>query len=200
MMETNDTNSDDQELIRRCQAGDRPAFEMLAKRHYQKAYSLAMYWVRQREAALDISQEAFVRVHRNLKKFDPEKSFAAWLYVIVKNLCQNYLSRQKKRWLVFSDFFSGRKVSPEQAAENFLSSENEFDELESEERHALLWNALNKLSKADREMIMLKEFQEYSYREISEILDIPPGSVMSRLFYARKRLATMVKAADAAEE
>ncbi len=195
-METNDAKNIDRELIRRCQAGDRGAFELLAKRHYQNAYSMALCRVHQREAALDISQEAFVRVHRNLKKFDPDKSFTAWLYVIVRNLCRNDLSRRKNHWLVFSDFFSGRDESPEQAAENFFSSENDADELEDAERHQLLWNALKKLSKTDREIIMLKEFQEYSYKEISEILDISPGSVMSRLFYARKRLATQVKAAN----
>lgn len=104
-METGKIKCADQELIVRAQSGDQRAFEALVRRHYQSAYALAFFWIGNRETALDISQEAFVRIYRNIHRFDAEKSLVAWMYVIAKNLCKNDLTRRRRRWLVFSDFF-----------------------------------------------------------------------------------------------
>ncbi len=192
-METNTTQISDRNLVVKCQSGDKQAFELLAKRYYQKAFGMAIYWIHNREAALDISQEAFVRIYRNINRFHPERSFSAWMYTIIKNLCRNYSQRQQKRWTVFSDHISPNEQGQSDAAEIFSALEYEDETVERNERHKLIWNALNKLPEADREVIILKDMEEFSYKEISETLEIPLGSVMSRLYYARKKLASLVK-------
>lgn len=190
-METERDHTSDRELIRKCQAGNEDAFATLTRRYYQQAFAMAFYRVNNREAALDISQDAFVRIYRNISRFEPDKPFAAWLYAIVRNLCINYLQRRKKRWLVFSDYFSGGE-----SAEDSPLFQSADDDADSENRQQL-WQAISRLKANDREIIILKDLEGLSYREISDMLDIPEGSVMSRLYYARKRLAKLVQAGDA---
>ena len=190
-METERDHTSDRELIRKCQAGNGDAFAVLTRRYYQQAFAMAFYRVNNREAALDISQDAFVRIYRNIARFQADKPFAAWLYTIVRNLCVNYLQRRKKRWLVFSDYFSGGESAEDSPL--FQST----DEAADSENRQQLWQAISRLKENDREIIILKDLEGLSYREISEMLDIPEGSVMSRLYYARKRLAKLVKAGGA---
>lgn len=154
---------------------------------------MAMYWIHNRDTALDISQEAFVRIYRNIHRFEPEKSFPAWMYTIIRNLCRNHSQRHQKRWTVFSDVAVQSRESGENAIENTLMAEPEAASLEVAERRKMLWDALGKLPEADREVIILKDLEEFSYKEISETLDIPLGSVMSRLYYARKKLAKLME-------
>ncbi len=195
-METGKIKCADQELIVRAQSGDQRAFEALVRRHYQRAYALAFFWIGNRETALDISQEAFVRIYRNIHRFDAEKSLVAWLYVIVKNLCKNDLTRRRRRWLVFSDFFGREGRTAENRENDWPAGGEETPSLENDERREMLWRALHQLPEPDREIIVLKDLQEFSYKEISEMLEIPPGTVMSRLYYARKKLTNLLKMKD----
>lgn len=176
---------DDAALIRAAQGGDRPAFEQLVKRYYGQAFSTALTWVHNREMALDISQEAFVRVHRGLGRCDPERSFGAWLYAITRNLCRNYLTRQRGRMKVFSDLAGGDAELPAPAGDEGT--------MEQRERRELVWRGLQALPPEAREIIILKDIEDFTYRDISEALGIPMGSVMSRLYYARRKLADLLK-------
>jgi RNA polymerase sigma-70 factor (ECF subfamily) len=175
-METKAEHLVDQELILSCQRGDQEAFERLVKRYYQNAFRMALSRVGNRETALDISQEAFIRIYRNIERFEVERSFSAWLYVIIKNLCRNYRERRQKRWWVFSDVFRENHRSPQ--TEELIEDKSSDSELEIMERRKLLWETIGELPETDR--------------EISEVLEIPPGTVMSRLYYARKKLAKLL--------
>ncbi len=177
----------DTELIQKCQQGDPRAFEELVQRYYQKAYATALFFVKNPDAALDISQEAFFRIYRNLNHYRSDHAFGGWLYRIVKNLCLNYLERKRHKWFVFSDAFVWQNGRLQEPAEPFP------DRLEQEERAQWLWKALQQLPEKDREIILLKEVAELSYQEIADTLHIPLGTVMSRLYYARKKLADMLK-------
>jgi len=176
----------DRKLIERCQAGSQEAFRDLTRKYYQQAFSMAYYWTHNREIALDISQEAFIRVFKNLKKFDLNRSFKAWLFTIVKNLSLNYNTRFRKRRTLFSDFFS----KPQNGSEFAAPGNSDYEKRELKQQ---VWQALGKLKENDRDIILLKDFEEYSYQEISEILNIPLGTVMSRLFNARKRLGQILE-------
>ena len=191
-METKPTDNAERELILLSQQGDKLAFAHLVQLHYQQAISLATYWTGNSDAAMDISQDAFVRIFRNIATFDIEKSFAAWLYTIVKHLSWNHNSRKKSRWLVFTDFLVNRNST---FVENFGGSEAHSGEtdLEIDEQKTQIRRAMQQLSEPDREIILLKDVQDYTYKDISEMLNIPAGSVMSRLFYARKKLAKLVE-------
>ncbi len=181
-----ETLQTDEELIRASQQGSQEAFKQLVQRYYQHAYAMAFYWTHNREVALDISQESFVRVYRHLRKFDFNRSFKTWLFTIVKRLALNYLERHRRRWTVFSDYFSGNrshKIPEAPADERFAHRELQQQ----------VWEALRQLEDKDRDIILLKDFEDFSYKEISEALGIPVGTVMSRLFHARKKLAKIIE-------
>ena len=174
------------DLIKECQSGSETAYRCLVKQYYQDAYAMAYYWIRNREVALDISQEAFIRIFRNIKKYDLKRSFKAWMYTIVKNLCMNYFKRHQKKRILFSDYFFKRE-------ENIQTMEGFQSNPEGNEQAQLLWWGIKQLKDSEREIVLLKDMEDFSYKEISDILNIPLGTVMSRLYNARKKLAQIVK-------
>ena len=176
----------EREIIVECQNGSQVAFKQLVEVYYQQAFSMAYYWTHNREAALDISQDSFLRVYKNIQRFDLNRPFKAWLFRIVKNLAINYLERVRNRRTVFSDIFEDQNMSDGFAGKTIPN-------FEGRELKEVVWNALKQLRDNDRDIILLKDFEDYSYEEISEALEIPMGTVMSRLFNARKRLARILK-------
>jgi RNA polymerase sigma-70 factor, ECF subfamily len=171
-------------LSRRARAGDSEAFGTLIERYMRRAYVHALGIVGSREDALDLSQEAFVRAYRARHTLDPDRAFYAWLYQILRRLCFNFLrdSRTRARlrdahaadWVV--------PLAPRAYADPAAEAER------AEERRRVS-KAIERLPQREREVLVLKEFQELTYREIAELLEIPIGTVMSRLYTARKRLA-----------
>lgn len=175
---------DEQQAIMECQMGRTESYRILVDKYKVKAYYAALLYTGNREDALDLSQEAFYRAFRAIKSFKVGKNFYTWFYQILKNICINHFNRIKRRTVTFSDSLDRNEGF------TYRSSYANPDEIfEDHEMKELLWNALNKLKPEDREIIILKEFNEFSYKEIAEILKIPIGSVMSRLYYARKKLA-----------
>lgn len=169
-------------LILDCQHGDKSAFGLLAKKYLQRAYHIALGLTGTHESALDLSQEAFVRAYRNIKQLDPQRKFFTWFYQILRNLCFNYLRDQQRHAAAFSEI--GTEVIDNLSDDAADSAVN----LEQAELQEWVWKALNSLKPQDREIIILKDFQELSYREIAEYLNCPGGTVMSRLYHARKAL------------
>ena len=106
----------------------------------------------------------------------------------MKNLCINHYKRIKRRNVVFTD--AAETAGPSLYISPLLTPDEIFEEHEMRD---VLWKALMQLKEEDREIILLKEFNEMSYREIAEVLKIPLGSVMSRLFYSRKKLAKILE-------
>jgi RNA polymerase sigma-70 factor (ECF subfamily) len=158
-------------------------FEKLVNANMKRAYFTALGIVGSHDAAMDLSQEAFIRVFRNFNKYDRSKNFFTWYYRILKNLCLNYIRDNKAA--MEKDFLIYLKDK--------ASSLDVFESFESKEMKQKLEEALFKLDIEDREIIIMKEFEDLSYNEIAEALDIPKGTVMSRLFYARKRLAERLR-------
>lgn len=161
---------DDATVIEKCQNGEKEAFRFLVEGYQKQAVAHAVAILGNREDAMDAVQEAFLDAFRSLKQFDGTRKFYPWFYVLVRNRC--YKSRARKR-----DFDSIEET------EILAPQPN----LNSEER-LTLETALLSLEKEDREIITLKYLDGLSYQEIAEHLQIPRGTVMSRLFYARKQL------------
>jgi len=182
------TTHNDAEIIAAGSAGNRAALEELSKRYYRQAYSMALLNMRQPDIAMDIAQEAFIRIFRNIGRFDVSRSFSAWLYVIVRNLCNNYRERKQKRFTAFSD------MADSNVLESRLLSND--DSIERRERKKLLWDAIHRLSEKEREIVVLKDIEGFSYRELAECLQIPEGTVMSRLYNARRKLAAELNPED----
>ena len=158
-------------------------FEMLVKQNMRRAYFSALGLLGSHDAAMDVTQEAFIRAYRNFKSFNGEKKFFTWYYSILKNLCLNFIrDRKRKNETEYIEF-----------KENEHSQSKPGEAIENKELVEKLQEAIEELDFDDREVIILKEFEDHTYNEIAEILNIPVGSVMSRLFYARKKLAVKLK-------
>lgn len=180
-----DVNAEsDAALSRRARAGDSEAFGVLIDRYMRRAYVHALSIVGSREDALDLSQEAFVRAYRARHTLDPDRAFYAWLYQILRRLCFNFLRDTKTR----------ARLRDAHAADWVVAAAPRPDcdparEAERAEERRQVSTALQRLRRREREVLVLKEFQELTYREIADLLQIPIGTVMSRLYTARKRLA-----------
>ncbi|MGB5895148.1 MAG: sigma-70 family RNA polymerase sigma factor [Ignavibacteriaceae bacterium] len=158
-------------------------FEVLVKDNMKRAYFSALGFLGSPDAAMDVSQEAFIRAYHNFNKYDEKRNFFTWYYKILRNLCLNFIRDTKNRKEEF--FLDSRKYED--------SRSNPEQNLEEKEELEMLHVAINQLETEDREIIFLREFEGYSYEEISEMLILPAGTVMSRLFYARKKLAEKMK-------
>ena len=175
----------DREAIIACRAGDKEMYRILVERYKTRAYYAALMYTHNRDDALDLSQEAFYRAYKALDSFDNSKKFYTWFYKILKNICINFVTRKRTHNQVSAD--------EENRPELISSGLNPEQILEQSEQSELLWKAIHQLKEKDREIIILKEFQEMSYQEIADVLNIPQGSVMSRLYYARQRLLKEVE-------
>ena len=162
---------------------EKQEFEIHVKHNMKRAYFTALGFVGSHDSAIDLSQEAFIRAYRNYKNFDRSKKFFTWYYKILKNLCLNFIRDSKKT----------AKYKFLEPVENLASSDNPVHSFEEEELQKQVQGALFSLPTKDREIIILKEFQGVSYKEISELMEIPIGSVMSKLYYARKKMAEKLR-------
>lgn len=182
----------EKDAILACQAGNSEAYRVLVEKYKSRAYYSALLFTKNRDDALDLSQDAFFRAFRAIKSFDTSKNFYTWFYKILKNLCINHVQRFKKM-----QRFYPAKADDDRPVEYKSDSANPEEIFEQNERSQALWQAIDSLKDSDREIIILKEFDEMSYQEIAEVLNIPIGSVMSRLYYARKKLLKLLEPANA---
>ena len=179
---------DDAVLVERCRAGDVSAFEPLVEKYRQRVWRLAYNVLRDREEAWDVAQEAFIKAYQALPSFRGQSAFYTWLYRIVMNVAAD---RGRSRGAQGRAF--GTERVPEEDWERVLPDQNPGEEspdaaaARTEDR-AKIMKALDTLSEYHRRIIMLSDLEGLSYREIAETLDIPMGTVMSRLHNARKRL------------
>jgi len=174
----------DSALVMDIGSGNKQAFRELVERHKKTAYRVALGLVGNKDDAYDISQEAFLRVYRSAKKFDSTQPFLPWFYTIIANLCKTWLRRRSAR--------DHKAVDLDDVSYLLVSDDDPERTLIRKQQAAQLREALMKLSFNDREIVTLQHFRGMSYEEIAEMLGIPRGTVMSRLYYARKRLAALM--------
>jgi RNA polymerase sigma-70 factor (ECF subfamily) len=179
---------EDQELILQSKKGKMKAFQKLVEKYKRQAFFIALGLVGNRDDAYDLSQEAFIRVYANVKKFDPECRFFSWFYTILSNLCKNHLRNREVR----NSYIKSVADNPESSRLGQTSLSPDVL-LEKNETNVRLWKEIARLPFEFREIIVLKHFQGFSYKSISEMLEIPVGTVMSRLYYARKKLKENLK-------
>ncbi len=176
--------TDEGSAIERCKKGDRDAFAVIVQKYMKPAYYVALGYVGRPEDALDLSQDAFVNAFRHIRRFDSSKSFFPWFYSILKNLCMNHLNRTRRRR---EDSISEMEEEEGQAPIPVETVNPEESALQKD-LEAKIGQALQRLRPKDREIIILQHLQDYSYQEIADLLDIPIGTVMSRLYSARRAL------------
>jgi len=181
---------DDPALVAAAKRGRMDAFEELVARHRDKVYARAYSMMRNEDEAIDLSQEAWVKGWQRLKQFQGEASFVTWITRIVINLCLDQLRKQKRV----------RAESIEQLDEELggverqmpIVNPNPTDKLERIELRQRIDRALGQLSYEHRTVLVLHEFEELEYKEIAKRMECSIGTVMSRLFYARRKMAALL--------
>ena len=174
-------------LMTAVREGDHEAFGDLERALRGRAFQVARSLVGSREDAMELCQEAFLKVFRSRETYDPDQPFLPWFHRILRNTCFSFLRKHRR---LKKSSLSGVDDDGEDVDFEIvdLAPGPSASAVESE-RAVLLRDALERLSARDREILALRQFQELSYKEIARTLDIPEGTVMSRLYHARRRLA-----------
>jgi RNA polymerase sigma-70 factor (ECF subfamily) len=191
------------EVIQRIRDGDTEAFRLLVERYQGRAHRLALRVLRDEEAAQDAVQDAFVKAYSALGRFEGRSSFFTWFYRLVMNQCLDAKRRDKSAREQAFEEGSGTELEPE-------ASFNPVPEVDGvsfapaatlmrKELLAHLAEAVEKLPEAARETLLLREVEGLSYAEIAKALEIPKGTVMSRLHYARRQMQKLLVEAGVAE-
>ena len=183
--------TDDRELVRRAQAGNKEAFEELVRRHQHRVFAVAGGILRRREDVEDIAQQVFVKAYFSLKRFDQRAAFSTWLYKITVNECWDLLRKKKVRPLLYESDLSEEQAQQFSSSERLDSrAEDISDKLEAQQQ---IENLLQSLDERDRMMLILKEVEGFAIEEIAEILELNANTVKVRLFRARRRIVNQVR-------
>jgi RNA polymerase sigma-70 factor (ECF subfamily) len=177
------------DLVRKSQKGDMAAFEELVARYRDKVYARAYSMMRNEEEALDLSQDAWVKGWQRLAQFQGDSSFITWMTRIVINLCLDQLRKHKRQRTE-----SIEAMDEEGGVERQMPvvTPNPTAGLERVELRERIDRALAQLSLQHRTVLVLHEFEELEYKEIAKRMKCSIGTVMSRLFYARRRMASLL--------
>jgi len=184
---------DDNELVARSQRGDHAAFEELVNRYRQKAFAMIYNMVRNEQDAWDLAQEAFVRAWKSLPKFKRDASFYTWFYRITTNVTIDWI--RKRRVGADKEFDDRVAVQEADPTSQLLpkGSPRPEEEMRRQEINERIQQAIATLSPEHRAVIQLKEIEQLQYNEIAEVMGCSIGTVMSRLFYARKKLQNLLR-------
>jgi RNA polymerase sigma-70 factor (ECF subfamily) len=191
LMTVNDHSSaDDKTLVRASQRGDMAAFEELVARHRDRIYARAYSMMRNEEEAVDLSQEAWVKGWQRLRQFQGDSSFGTWMTRVVINLCLDQLRKHKRQRTESIEAMDEESGGVERQMP--VVTVNPTAGLERGELRQRIDRALGQLSYEHRTVLVLHEFEDMEYKEIAKTMGCSMGTVMSRLFYARRKLAVLL--------
>jgi RNA polymerase sigma-70 factor (ECF subfamily) len=171
----------ERELIRKCKAGNSRFYEPLVRAYEQPGLRLALGMLGNLEDAKDALQNAFVKTYDALARFDLKRPFGPWFFQILRNQCRDQLRSRKARFRLeaLDERLELRPADPESGPER---------RRERAQAREVIWAALEQIGEEHREILILKELQGFRYGEIATILEIPEGTVASRLYHARRAL------------
>jgi RNA polymerase sigma-70 factor (ECF subfamily) len=190
MTDNDHSSADDPTLVRAAQRGDMAAFEELVARHRDKIYARAFSMMRNEEEAVDLSQEAWVKGWQRLQQFQGDSSFGTWMTRIVINLCLDQLRKQKRQRTESIEAMDEESGGVERQMP--VVTVNPTAGLERGELRKRIERALGQLSYEHRTVLVLHEFEEMEYKEIAKTMGCSIGTIMSRLFYARRKMAALL--------
>lgn len=174
-------------VIEPARRGSKEAFESIVKMYMKNAYFVALGLVGNRDDALELSQEAFILAYRNIRQLNSNRKFYPWFYQILRNVCFSHLRKTRKR-----RSYSLEKLEEQGPVAEVDDSFTPDVVAERNETKDAVWKAIGKLDDKHREVIILRHFQHLSYEQIAHNLFCSKGTVMSRLYYARKRLKELL--------
>src|SRR5258708_1484743 len=182
------------DLVRRCQAGETEAFDELVTRYRTRVFSMIYNMVHSEQDAWDLAQDSFVKAWKSIKRFRGRSSFYTWIYRIVMNVTIDWLRKKhiKGAGAEFDDAIQLRQVDP--ASKTVPKKEAlPYEMMQRDEIRARIEQAIAQLSPEQRAVVLMKETEDMQYHEIAETLGCSIGTVMSRLFYARKKLQNLLR-------
>ena len=182
------------DLVKQCQAGQTEAFDQLVNRYRSRVFAMIYNMVHNEQDAWDLAQDSFVKAWKSIKRFRGQSSFYTWLYRIVMNVTIDHVRKKqiKGAGTEFNDEVKLGEIEP--AARTAPRSEPlPHRQMERSEIRARIDAAIAQLTPEHRAVILMKETEDMQYHEIAEALGCSIGTVMSRLFYARKRLQNLLR-------
>jgi RNA polymerase sigma-70 factor (ECF subfamily) len=182
------------DLVKRCQAGETEAFDELVTRYRTRIFAMIYNMVHNEQDAWDLAQDSFVKAWKSINRFRGRSSFYTWIYRIVMNVTIDWLRKKqvKGAGVEFDDAIQLLEVNP--ASKTLPKADPlPYERMERTEVRARIDNAITQLSPEHRAVILMKETEGMQYHEIAEALGCSIGTVMSRLFYARKKLQNLLK-------
>ncbi|MBS2023430.1 MAG: sigma-70 family RNA polymerase sigma factor [Deltaproteobacteria bacterium] len=182
---------EDNALVAKAQKGDARAFELLVQRYQRRVVQLALSMLKDPDEAMDIAQETFVRVHRFLPSFKGDSSFYTWTFRIASNLCLDAARRRGRRPMVDLED-AGDELEAALDPPSHVLAGPQKSTLNNELKDQLD-NALQQLPEKHKSILLLREIDGLSYEELSQVLGIRKGTVMSRLFHARLKMQRMLR-------
>lgn len=184
--------TDDLTLVQRVRSGDQRAFKLLVERYQRRVYAVALGMLKDREEARDVAQEAFIKVYKYVEHFKGDSSFSTWLYRITSNLCIDVLRRRgsggQTEQVEFDDAVKFDVAEANVGALGTRLGTNPQKSLLRRELAAKVTAAFEQLPPAHRQILLLREVEGMSYEDLARTLQIPKGTVMSRLFHARLKM------------
>ena len=178
----------DLSLVRRAKKGDYAAFDLLVLKYQSRIIATVFRYVKEKQLAEDISQEAFIKSFKSIDSFREESSFYTWVYRIAVNTAKNYLvSSKRKGEVLMSDMFQEETFYPEK-----LDVDSPQDLLDANELRDLIFETLSSLGEETRTALSLREFDGLSYEQIAEIVQCPVGTVRSRIFRGREMIEEII--------
>jgi RNA polymerase sigma-70 factor (ECF subfamily) len=186
----NYSSTDDAALVKAARRGDMGAFEELVFRHRDPIYARAFSMTRNEEDAVDLSQEAWIKGWQRLGQFQGDSSFTTWMTRIVINLCLDHLRKQKRQRADSIEAMDEESGGVERQMP--VVAVNPTAGLERAELRKKIDGALDQLSAEHRTVLVLHEFEDMEYKEIAKTVGCSMGTVMSRLFYARRKMAALL--------
>src|ERR1700726_2694292 len=182
------------DLIKRCQAGQTDAFDELVTRYRTRVFAMIYNMVHNEQDAWDLAQESFIKAWKSIGRFRGRSSFYTWVYRIVMNVTIDWLRKRqvKGAGAEFDDSIQLKEIDP--ASKTVPKADPPpHAQMERDEIRARINKAIDQLSPEHRAVILMKEIEEMQYHEIAETLGCSIGTVMSRLFYARKKLQNLLR-------
>ena len=178
----------DLSLVRRAKKGDYRAFDLLVLKYQSRVIATAFKYVKERQLAEDIAQEAFIKSYKSIDSFREESSFYTWVYRITVNTAKNYLVSLKRREeVVISDLTQDDSFYPQK-----LDVDSPQDILKATELRDLIFETLSSLGEETRTALSLREFEGLSYEQIAEVVQCPVGTVRSRIFRGREIIEQVI--------
>lgn len=176
-------------LIKKAKKGDIDAFEKLILKHQKKVYNIALKMLKNPEDAMDVSQEALIKVFKSLKGFKNKSSFSTWIYRIVVNTCLDFIKKKKNTISLDKAITTDEGEIQREVADNNYNPEYIYEKKLSKE---LVNNAIEELSDNHKSVIVLRDIEGFSYEEISKIINCSLGTVKSRIKRARENLRIII--------